>query len=216
MRRSAIVTGASSGIGHAIAADLVQAGFDVTASARRDSGIAGTTTVRADMADPDVPAALVAAHLDRCGGLELLVANAGVLFEQPFGEATVEAWDEQLAVNARAPFLLADAALPAIRDSGGLIVIVASLAGIEGMPGAPAYAASKWAALGLAQALRNDAKVRATALCPGYVDTPMIDVDIPSAELIQPADMARAVRFLLDLSPACVVPEIVFGRAGAL
>jgi NAD(P)-dependent dehydrogenase (short-subunit alcohol dehydrogenase family) len=215
MRRSAIVTGASSGIGRAVAADLVEAGFDVTASARRDPEIAGATTVRADMADPAAPAALVAAHLDRCGGLDLLVANAGVLVHEPLGEATVDAWDLQHAVNARAPFLLARAALATLRESSGLAVIVASLAGIEGMPSAPAYAASKWAAVGIAQAIRAE-KVRATALCPGYVDTPMIDVDLPSAELIQPADMARAVRFLLELSPACVVPEIVVGRAGAL
>ncbi len=215
MRQSAIVTGASSGIGRAIALDLVSAGLDVTASARRDPAVDGATTVCADMADPQAPAALVAAHIDRCGGLNLLVANAGVLIEQPFGEATLEAWDLQHAVNARAPFLLAQAALPALRAAHGLVVVVASLAGIDGMPTAPAYAASKHAAVGVAQAIRDEG-VRATALCPGFVDTPMISVDIPGDELIQPADMARAVRFLLELSPACVVPEIVVGRAGAL
>jgi NAD(P)-dependent dehydrogenase (short-subunit alcohol dehydrogenase family) len=209
---SAIVTGASSGIGRAIALDLVEAGYDVTAAARRDSAIPGAVSIQTDQSDPAAPAELVAAHLERCGGLDLLVANAGVLVEGTLDDATVEAWDQMFDLNARAPFLLAQAALPALRESGGLVVIVASQAGVDGMPGAPAYSASKHAAIGIAQALVEDG-VRATALCPGYVDTPMVaGVPVAPERMIRPEDVASAVRFLLDLSPVCTVDQIVIRR----
>jgi NAD(P)-dependent dehydrogenase (short-subunit alcohol dehydrogenase family) len=210
---SAIVTGASSGIGRAVALDLVEAGYDVTAAARRDSAIPGAVSVQRDQSDPAAPAELVAAHLERCGGLDLLVANAGVLIEEPLDGLTVDAWDQMFDLNARAPFLLVQAALPALRESQGLVVILASQAGVDGMPGAPAYSASKHAAIGLAQAIVQDENVRATALCPGYVDTPMVaGVPVPPERMIRPEDVARTVRFLLELSPVCTVDQVVIRR----
>jgi NAD(P)-dependent dehydrogenase (short-subunit alcohol dehydrogenase family) len=210
---SAIVTGASSGIGRAIALDLVEAGYDVTAAARRDSAIAGAANVQTDQSEPAAPAELVAAHLERCGGLDLLVANAGVLVEESFDEGTVEAWGRMFDLNARSPFLLVQAALPALRESQGLVVILASQAGVDGMPGAPAYSASKHAAIGLAQAIVDDEGIRATAICPGYVDTPMIEgIPVPPERMIRPEDVARSVRFLLELSPVCTVDQIVIRR----
>lgn len=211
--RTAVVTGASSGIGRAVALDLVEAGYDVTAAARRDSAIPGAVSVQRDQSDPAAPAELVAAHLERCGGLDLLVANAGVLIEEPLDGLTVDAWDQMFDLNARAPFLLVQAALPALRESQGLVVILASQAGVDGMPGAPAYSASKHAAIGLAQAIVQDENVRATALCPGYVDTPMVaGVPVPPERMIRPEDVARTVRFLLELSPVCTVDQVVIRR----
>jgi NAD(P)-dependent dehydrogenase (short-subunit alcohol dehydrogenase family) len=210
---SAIVTGASSGIGRAIALDLVEAGYDVTAAARRDSEIAGAANVQTDQSEPAAPAELVAAHLERCGGLDLLVANAGVLVEESFDEGTVEAWGRMFDLNARSPFLLVQAALPALRESHGLVVILASQAGVDGMPGAPAYSASKHAAIGLAQAIRDDERIRATAICPGYVDTPMVaGTPVPPERMIRPEDVARTVRYLLELSPVCTVDQVVIRR----
>ncbi len=213
MPGSAIVTGASSGIGRAVALDLVEAGYDVTAAARRESAIPGAVSVQSDQSDPAAPAELVAAHLERCGGLDLLVANAGVLIEEPLDGLTVDAWDQMFDLNARAPFLLVQAALPALRESQGLVVILASQAGVDGMPGAPAYSASKHAAIGLAQAIVQDENIRATALCPGYVDTPMVaGVPVPPERMIRPEDVARTVRFLLELSPVCTVDQVVIRR----
>ena len=213
MPGSAIVTGASSGIGRAVAIDLVEAGYDVTAAARRESAIPGAVSVQSDQSDPAAPAELVAAHLERCGGLDLLVANAGVLIEEPLDGLTVDAWDQMFDLNARAPFLLVQAALPALRESQGLVVILASQAGVDGMPGAPAYSASKHAAIGLAQAIVQDENIRATALCPGYVDTPMVaGVPVPPERMIRPEDVARTVRFLLELSPVCTVDQVVIRR----
>jgi NAD(P)-dependent dehydrogenase (short-subunit alcohol dehydrogenase family) len=210
---SVIVTGASSGIGRAIALDLVEAGYDVTAAARRDSAIPGATSVQTDQSDPAAPAELVAAHLERCGGLDLLVANAGVLIEERLDEVTAEAWDKMFALNARAPFLLVQAALPALRESNGLVVILASQAGVDGMPGAPAYSASKHAAIGLAQAIVQDENIRATAICPGFVDTAMVaGVPVPPERMIRPEDVTRTVRFLLELSPVCTVDQVVIRR----
>lgn len=213
MSGSAIVTGASSGIGRAVALDLVEAGYDVTAAARRESAIPGAVSVQSDQSDPAAPAELVAAHLERCGGLDLLVANAGVLIEESLDDLTVDAWDQMFDLNARASFLLVQAALPALRESQGLVVIVASQAGVDGMPGAPAYSASKHAAIGLAQAIVQDENIRATALCPGYVDTPMVaGVPVPPERMIRPEDVARTVRFLLELSPVCTVDQVVIRR----
>ena len=213
MPGSAIVTGASSGIGRAIALDLVEAGYDVTAAARRDSAIPGAANVQTDQSDPVAPGGLVAGHLERCGGLDLLVANAGLLVEEPFDDATVEAWDRMFDLNARAPFLLVQAALPALRESQGLVVILASQAGVDGMPGAPAYSASKYAAIGLAQAIRDDEGIRATAVCPGYVNTPMVaHAPVAPEQMIQPEDVARTVRMLTELSLVCSIDQIVIRR----
>ena len=213
MPGSAIVTGASSGIGRAIALDLVEAGYDVTAAARRDSAIPGAANVQTDQSDPAAPGELVAGHLERCAGLDLLVANAGVLIEEPFDDASVEAWDQMFDLNARAPFLLVQAALPALRESRGLVVILASQAGVDGMPGAPAYSASKYAAIGLAQAIRDDEGIRATAVCPGYVNTPMVaHAPVAAEQMIQPEDVARTIRMLTELSLVCSIDQIVIRR----
>ena len=111
--------------------------------------------------------------------------------------------------------------MPAVRARGsGYIVNISSLAGKKGMSGTAAYSASKFGMIGLSQCLLEEAKahnIRVTALCPGYVATPLAkDADVPPSEMIQPEDIAATVLYLLDLTPKVVIREIVIERIGAV
>ena len=217
---AALVTGGSSGIGRAIAADLLAAGWDVTIVSRDPAraGLDGATCVAANLASEDDCVAAVSEHRARVGRLDLLVSSAGI------GTPTVDgypakAWDLQFAVNIRGLYLVTREALPMLREARGLIVNIASVAGLGGAGMLSAYAASKHAVVGYTRTLNEELLgdgVRATAICPAFVDTPMTDWvkdSISPEDMIQPADVARTVRYLLDLTPACHVPEIAIHRA---
>jgi 3-oxoacyl-[acyl-carrier protein] reductase len=218
---AALVTGASSGIGQAIAADLVAQGWDVTAVARRPERGApdGSAHLAADVSTEDGCVRAVREHVARAGRLDVLVTAAGINLHAPVAESSADVFDEQMAVNARGPFLLAREAIPHLVDARGLIVVVASLMSVEGGAGMGGYAASKHAALGLVRSLNlelNDRGVRATALCPAFVATPMVLpwATVPAQEMIQTDDVVRIVRMLIELGPNCVVEELVVLRTG--
>ncbi len=215
--RSAIVTGASSGIGRAIAADLLAAGWDVTAVAR-DPGrgqLDGAHLVAANLLDEEGAIAAVAAHRDRVGSLDLLVNASGVGFGGPVDGYPTKRFDITFGVNIRGMFLVTREALPLLKASRGRIVNLASIAGLQAEPGLAVYAATKHAVVGLSRSLSEelfDDGVRVTALCPGFVDTPMTDFikeQIPAGQMVQVDDCVKAVRFLLELSPAVKVPELI-------
>jgi NAD(P)-dependent dehydrogenase (short-subunit alcohol dehydrogenase family) len=118
-------------------------------------------------------------------------------------------------VNIRGMFLVTREALPMLKAARGRIVNLASIAGLQPEPGLAVYAATKHAVVGLSRSLSEelfDDGVRVTALCPGFVDTPMTDFikdQIPAGQMVQVGDCVKAVRFLLELSPAVKVPELV-------
>jgi len=219
---AALVTGASSGIGQAIAADLLALGWDVTAVSRDPARGApdGAFAVAADVGQEAACVDAVARHLERFGRLDLLVSAAGVNLPGNIAEAPIAVWEQQMAVNGRGPYLLAREAIPALVQARGLIVVVASLVAVEGAQTMGAYAASKHAALGVVRSLNlelNARGVRATALCPAFVATPMVTwSDVPPEEMIQPADIARMVRMLVEISPNCVLEELVVRRTAAV
>jgi NAD(P)-dependent dehydrogenase (short-subunit alcohol dehydrogenase family) len=223
--RSALVTGGSSGIGLAIARTLRAEGFTLTLAARKLERLAaaaeelGAELVQADVSREGDCVRLVAAHAERWGGLDVLVNSAGVGVAGAIGGTTTKSWDLQQNVNLRGAFLVTREALPLLRAARGYIVNVASLAGTIPSPGLGAYGAAKAALIALTRTLaREEASsgVRATALCPGFVHTPMADwTGIPREELIQPEDCGEIVRALLRLSPAARVPVVVVERAGA-
>jgi len=187
---SALVTGGSSGIGLAIARMLRREGYELT----------------------------LAAHLERHGGLDVLVNSAGVGIAGRIGDMSAKQFDLQQAVNLRGAFLVTREALPALRAARGYVVNLASIAGTIPTPGLASYGAAKAALIALTRSLdREEAAsgVRATALCPGFVDTRMAEwTGIPSDEMIQPEDCAELVRALLRLSPSARVPVVVVERAG--
>ena len=218
---TALVTGASSGIGRAVAADLLAAGWELTAVAR-DPGrgrLAGAQEVAADLADEDACRRAVEAHRERFGRLDLLVNGAGVSIGAPVDEVATSDWDRQFAVNVRGLFLVTRGALPLLREARGLIVNVASISGLRAGHAQSAYVAAKHAVVGFTRALNEDLRgtgVRATAVCPHFVASPMtawIADRVPFEEMIQPEDVARTVRFLLELSPVCLVPEVPIDNA---
>ena len=236
MDRAALVTGGSSGIGLAIARALGQDGHRLTISARRpekleavaqglrDEGL-DVEAVPANMADEAEIGKLVAAHKDRWGRLDVLVNNAGLGIGGAVEEAETKKLDLQLNVNLRAVYLLARDTIPLLKEAGAehgkaLMVNTASIAGKHGQGWLAAYSATKFGVVGLSQALHKELSrdgVQVTALCPGFVATPMtdwIEGQVPKDEMIQPEDIAEAVRFLLRTSRHCVVPEIQFLRPG--
>jgi NAD(P)-dependent dehydrogenase (short-subunit alcohol dehydrogenase family) len=221
---SALVTGGSSGIGLAIARMLRDEGYGLTLAARKVERLEqaaaelGATPVAVDVRDEEDCGRLVAAHIDAHGGLDVLVNSAGVGVAGRIGDMQTKHFDLQQSVNLRGTFLVTRAALPALRESKGYVVNLASIAGTMPTPGLASYGAAKAAIISLTRSLDREeaqAGVRVTALCPEFVDTPMAEwTGIPREELIQPSDCAEVVRALLRLSPSARIPVVVIERAG--
>jgi NAD(P)-dependent dehydrogenase (short-subunit alcohol dehydrogenase family) len=221
---SALVTGGSSGIGLAIARMLRGEGYELTLAARTVERLEAAAaeldaaSVAVDVRDEDACVALVEAHLERHGGLDVLVNCAGVGIAGRIGDMATKQFDLQQAVNLRGAFLVTREALPALREARGYVVNLASIAGTIPTPGLASYGAAKAALIALTRSLdREEAAsgVRVTALCPGFVDTPMAEwTGIAADEMIQPDDCAELVRALLRLSPSARVPVVVIERAG--
>ena len=224
MVRSALVTGGSSGIGLSIARMLRGEGYELTLAARRLERLepAGTelgcSIAQADVSSQEDCARLVAEHVERHGGLDVLVNSAGVGIAGLIGETQTKHWDLQQSVNLRGAFLVTREALPHLRQVHGYVFNLASIAGTLATPGLATYGAAKAALIALTRSLDReeaDNGVRATALCPGFVDTPMAEWSgIPGDEMIRPEDCAELVRALLRLSPQARVPVVVIERAG--
>jgi NAD(P)-dependent dehydrogenase (short-subunit alcohol dehydrogenase family) len=234
--RAAIVTGGSSGIGLAIARVLGEDGYGVTLSARRPEKLeqaaaelrgdgVDVEAVPANMAEEADIVALVERHEARYGRLDVLVNNAGVGIGGPIADHATKQLDMQLAVNLRAVYLATRECLPMLERAGAehrkaLVVNTSSIAGKSGQGWLAAYSATKAGVVGFTQALHKEHAsngIQATALCPGFVDTAMtdwIEGSVPKDEMIQPSDVAEAVRYLLRTSPACIVPELQFVRPG--
>jgi NAD(P)-dependent dehydrogenase (short-subunit alcohol dehydrogenase family) len=165
---------------------------------------------------------VVEAHRDRYGRLDVLVNNGGVGVGAAAHEHETKFIDMQLDVNLRAMIILyretADMLKAAGAEHGALVVNLASIAGKNPQPWLSVYSATKAAVIAYTVAMNKELGregVKSVALCPGFVDTDMTEFvkgSIPAEEMIQPQDISSAVRFLLGLSKAAVVPEIVFQR----
>ncbi len=233
--RAALITGGSSGIGLAIARALGEDGYAVTLSARRPDKLEEAVGqlaadgldvhgVPANMLEEDDVRALAAAHRDRAGRLDVLVNNAGLGIGGPIADHDTKRLDMQLGVNLRGVYLMTRECVPMLKEAGAehgkaLIVNMSSIAGKYGQGWLAAYSATKAGVIGLTQATNKELAgegVQATALCPGFVDTAMTDwvEGVPKEEMIQPEDIAEAVRFLLRTSSPCIVPEMQFVRPG--
>jgi NAD(P)-dependent dehydrogenase (short-subunit alcohol dehydrogenase family) len=236
MERAALVTGGSSGIGLAIARALGQDGYGITLSARRpeklesaaqglrDEGI-DVLSAPANMAEEEDIKKVVAAHKERFGRMDALINNAGIGIGAAVADTETKKLDLQLSVNLRAVYLLARECIPLLKEAGAehgkaLIANTASIAGKHGQGWLSAYSATKFGVVGLTQGMHKELSkegIQVTALCPGFVATPMtdwIEGQVPKDEMIQPEDIAESIRFLLRTSRHCVVPEIQFLRPG--
>jgi NAD(P)-dependent dehydrogenase (short-subunit alcohol dehydrogenase family) len=236
--RAALITGGSSGIGLAIGRALAEDGYGVTISARRPEKLRAAAedlaapaleveAVPANVINEEEIVKLVEAHRKRFGRLDVLVNNAGLGIGSGLDEVQTKHLDMQLGVNLRSYVIATREALPMLREAGAehgkaLIVNTASIAGKQGQGWLAVYSATKAGVVGLSQATQRevgDAGIQVTAFCPGFVDTPMTEwvrEQVKPEEMIQPEDIAEAVRFLLRTSRNCVVPEIVFARPAEL
>jgi NAD(P)-dependent dehydrogenase (short-subunit alcohol dehydrogenase family) len=191
----AIVTGASSGIGRAIAVAMSEAGARVVLTGRDEERLqrcaddcpGETRVVAVDLVAEEAPARIVSETLDAFGRIDSLVHSAGVFWPKPLGEAPLEDFDMQWRVNVRAPYALTQAALPHLgRDS--TIIFVSSIAGVVAFPNSAAYCASKGAVEQLTKALAVELSpqgIRVNGIAPGNIRTPM------NEELLKDKDWER-------------------------
>jgi NAD(P)-dependent dehydrogenase (short-subunit alcohol dehydrogenase family) len=232
--KAAIVTGASRGIGYALAEALADEGYGLTLVARKPETLeqaaerleangAEIQHVAGNMNDEDAIKQVVASHRDKFGRLDVLVNSAGLGIGAQAGEQQTKFVDLQLDVNLRAIILFYRECLELLKAAGAehnqaLVVNLASIAGKSPQPWLSVYSATKAAVVAYTQAMNKELGpqgIKSVAFCPGFVDTDMTDFvkqTVPPEEMIRPADIGQALHFLLRVSPACVVPEIIFQR----
>jgi NAD(P)-dependent dehydrogenase (short-subunit alcohol dehydrogenase family) len=230
--RAGLVTGGSSGIGKALARALGQEGYAVTIAARDEDRLAAAAdelrgegiaveTVPTDLADAGAIEALVEAHERAYGRMDALVnAAADGTSGLRIADLPTDVLDHNLDVNLRALFLTIRASLPLLERAGAehgkaLVVNVSSMAAKSGVPGLSFYAAAKAGVNSLTQSAQmelRDAGVQLTILSPGFTATPMSAwaraAGVEPEEMVQPADLGEALRFLLRTSTTCLVREI--------
>lgn len=178
----ALVTGASSGIGAAIADTLAKDGAHVITAQRTPSS---HETIFADFSDPSTPETVIAAVTKKAERLDILVNNAGLMREGTVEEMPLDDWTLHLMVNLTAPFLLIKHAVPLLKIHGGAVVNIGSIEGLGANPRHPAYAASKAGLHGLTRAVAVDHgldDIRCNAVAPGWIDTPLNEDFINSME----------------------------------
>jgi NAD(P)-dependent dehydrogenase (short-subunit alcohol dehydrogenase family) len=204
---------------------LREEGYDLTLASRRQEKIEAAAAeldaegVAADVSREDDCVRLLSHHRERFGRLDVLVNSAGIGIAGHVESHPAKHLDLQLGVNLRGLYLVTREAIPLLRESRGWIVNLASIAGTAPTPGLAAYGATKAAVIALTRSLNGELEgdgVRAVALCPGFVDTPMAEwTGIPADEMIRPEDCAEIVRMCLRLSPHARVPQVVVERIGA-
>jgi short-subunit dehydrogenase len=234
--RAAIVTGASRGIGLALAEVLVEEGYGVTLTARKPDMLeraagalraqgADVEHVAANLADEEAVRAVVTRHRETFGRLDVLVNSAGVGIGAAVDEHRTKHVDMQFDVNVRAIVLFYRECAELLRAAGSehrnaVVVNMASMAGKSPQPWLSVYSATKAAVVAYTNAMNkelNPAGVKSVAFCPGFVDTDMsefVKASIPAEDMLRTDDITEALRFVLRVSPNCVIPEIVFQRPG--
>jgi NAD(P)-dependent dehydrogenase (short-subunit alcohol dehydrogenase family) len=227
----AIVTGASRGIGRAISVALAQEAATVVLAARSIQQLQQTAEriikaggsahiVHVELTEEDSIRNLVKVTAAKLGRLDILVNNAGVTHSAPLEETLTEDWQRCISITSRAPFILCREALPLLKKSDAAhIVNIASVVGVKGYPLQSAYTASKHALRGMTMSLAEELKgsnIRVHLLCPGGVDTDMVDnvrPDIAKDELIKPEEIAELVLYLVTHKGNAVVDELHIRRA---
>jgi 3-hydroxybutyrate dehydrogenase len=221
--KAALVTGAASGIGRAIAQRLVDEGVQVLAVDLNPDPEGPGEAFGADLTDPGANARAVGAALQRFGRLDIVVPNAGIQHVAPIEEFPFDRWQLIVSLLLTSPFLLAKHAWEALRAAGeGRFVVIASVHGLVASPFKAAYVSSKHGVLGLVKTLALEGAphgIRASAICPGYVRTPLVEQQIADQakahgleeervleevilaphvvkELIEPSEVAEVVAFL--------------------
>jgi len=225
--RTALVTGATQGIGRATAFALGRAGWQVGCCARTADNLdvllgqladAGARAAGrpGDVSEEGEVRAVVQHVVEALGPVDALINNAGVLIAKPFEQLTLADWDRTMAINLRSLYLMTREVLPEMRRRRrGAIVNIASLAGRNGFVGGTAYTASKHAVLGFSKSLMLETRrddIRVIAICPGSVDTGMIQdqplLKTDPTKILRPEDVAATIVYALALPDRALVSEL--------
>lgn len=204
----AVVTGASRGIGRAIAAALAAEGARVAGCCLHPP--AGGDLIRCDVRSPTEVTAFRDRVLADFGVPDLLVNNAGTVVREAFTDLSDQQWNDTIAANLHGTFLVTRAFLPSMlaRAGGGRIINIASIAGRQGTPMLTAYCAAKHAVVGLTRALAEELRergIQVNAVCPGSTDTDMLKIGMPGGTPRMSAeDVARTALFLAVDAPAAL------------
>lgn len=229
----AIVTGSSSGIGKAIAIRFGEEGAKVVVAARRmalccqtveqitqDGGEAFAQ--QTDVSQEEQVNRLLAETVSRYGRVDILVNNAGIFGGRRIADTDTKTFDEVMATNLRGTFLCCRAGFQQMKQQrGGLIINMASVAGVQAWAGTGTYSASKHGIMALTKSLADEGRmfnIKVSAICPAGVADELVDAspeDILRSEKIDPYDIAETAMYLATLGPYAVVHQIVVDRLGA-
>ncbi len=216
--KTALVTGGSKGIGYAVAEAMVQAGMNVTITARTAEAVKKATDklnklgtgkalgIRCDVRKLKEQEKVVGKTLKTFGSLDILIANAGVGHFAPIDKMTVEQWQEVIDTNLTGVFYSVKSSVDALKKSKGFIITISSLAGTNFFENAAAYNASKFGLTGMTQAMMLDLRkygIKVSTIMPGSVATPFNNHKVSKADewKIQPEDIAEMVMYLLNTNP---------------
>lgn len=228
-RRAALVTGAAGGIGRAVAARLEGDGIDVLAVDLAPDPDGPGVPHQADLTDVDANTTAVQAAIERFGRLDIVVPGAGIQHVAPIAEFPVSRWETIIELMLTSPFMLARSAWPALSESGaGRFIAIASVHGLVASPFKAAYVSAKHGLLGLVKTLAlegAEAGITATAVCPGYVRTPLVEAQIPGQadahglseeEVLEQVILApHAIKRLIEPEEVADVVAFLAGPSGA-
>ena len=226
--KAAIVTGAASGIGRAVAARLESDGMDVLAVDLKPDPDGPGVPFEADLTNAEANEASVNAAVEKFGRLDVVVANAGIQHVSPIAEFPTERWNTIVSLLLTSPFLLAKYGWPALKESGaGRFIAIASVHGLVASPYKAAYISAKHGVLGLVKTLALEGAgdgITAAAVCPGYVRTPLVEKQIadqakahnlPEDDVIEQVILApHAVKKLIEPSEVADVVAFLLTPAG--
>lgn len=231
--KNALITGASGGIGTALANSLSGMGMNLVITGRNAAKLdilkkeiekSGTKVhiIVADISTPDTPKQLIDETIRVFGQLDVLVNNAGYALSKSLEKTSIEEWDQTLTVNARAPFFLCKESIPYLKQSScATIVNISSVVGRLGYVDQAVYSASKHALMGFSKVLAKEVQplgIRVHTIAPGGVATDMVKTtrsDIDESQLIQPEEIADIVAFLLKNRRNGVIDNINIRRSNS-
>ena len=218
MQKVAMISGASRGIGREITEELARRGYLLSLGVRNPAGLYGhldSLVFPYEARDPEAGRRWVDATVERFGRIDVLISNAGICKPISLEDGSDELLEETLDINVKAPFRLIQAALPHLRRAGNARVVqIASLSGKRVKNLNAGYQMSKHAVIALNHAVRRagwDDGIRATAICPGFVNTDMATglADLPPEAMTQPRDIARLVANTIEMPNSASVAEIL-------